>query len=219
MIEKLKKIFLYLKDILFFLVVLFITILLFQNKTNKNNVIPYYINGDLDFRKKVNDILSRSNWRKKYIIYETRDKESAIITINLSDRDVMEEWNDDPQYYPSGKQIRFSITTQSTKIKPEIFIDKINWLNGVEESGLTKEQYQEYVINHEFGHGLGYDHQKCVGQSTPNKILKQNYNIKNNVLCPVMYQMTRGVPEGGIPNYQVLPEDYTERIPNRYVRY
>ena len=186
---------------------------------NNKKIVPYFIVGDDDFKKKVHAILHRSKWQDKYQIYETTNKDAALITINLTKRSDMERWHssNNKQFYPSGKQIRFSVTTQSPIKKPEIFIDRENWLYGVDESGLTKEQYQEYVINHEFGHGLGYDHQKCLGQSKPETIYSTNQIILEQTTCPVMYQMTRGVPVGAKPNYQVTAEDYNKRISDRYL--
>jgi len=173
--------------------------------SHSTNIVSYYTNGDNDFRSQVRKILASSNWHKKYRIYETNDPEEATITINLTSREDMNEWHDNPQYYPSGKQIRFSITTQDFYNKPEIFIDQENWLHGVDESGLTVEQYREYVINHEFGHGLGYDHQPC------------NKNTAVNGVCPVLYQSTRGCPKGYKCGYKTLPVDFTKRLKFRYL--
>lgn len=193
------------------LFIVIIMVIWFIYSYNHSNIVSYYINGDNDFCTQVRKILARSGWRKKYRIYETSNPEEAIITINLTSRKDMDIWHDDPQYYPSGKQIRFSITIQDKTEKPEIFIDQDNWQNGVPESGLTLEQYREYVINHEFGHGLGYDHQPCAGMEKP-----QINSKLGNILCPVMYQMTRGVPDGGKPNYQVIDQDFTKRLDFRY---
>ncbi len=180
-----------------------------------SNEVTYYTHGDIAFKNEVNSILSKSGWLKKYKITETNDPDGATIVINLTERNDMDIFHTKPQYYPNGKQIRFSVTTQSSNEKPEIFIDKDNWMNGVPESGLTLSQYREYVINHEFGHGLGYDHQKCAGMNKPED--DKYYNSNKQVLCPVMYQMTRGVPSGGIPNYKVTDKDFTERIRSRYL--
>lgn len=199
-------------DILHLLLfIVLIVVIWFIYGSGGTDIVSYYINGDRAFCMEVRKILARSGWRKKYKIYETSNPKDAIITINLTNRKDMDRWHIDPQYYTSGKQIRFSVTLQNKKEKPKIFIDQDNWQNGVPESGLTLEQYREYVINHEFGHGLGYNHQLCVGAEKP-----QVNSKPGNTLCPVMYQMTRGVPDGGKPNYQVIDQDFTKRLDVRY---
>lgn len=175
---------------------------------NLNDADDYSVSADdnkianeIEFADEVENILNRSRWGDKYNIIRVDDPDKAIVKIHLSGRSSLDKFHDNPEYYSNGKQIRFSITTQSKFSKPEIFIDADNWHYGVDESGLSVNLYREYVINHEFGHALGYDHAECVKK-----------------LCPVMYQMTRGVPEGHTPNYQVKAEDYKNRIINRYIK-
>lgn len=211
---------------IFILVLAFIIVVFLCYDSNRGtNIIPYWINGPSDFRQEVVDILKKSGWNKKYKIFECNKPEEALITINLTKRKDMDKWHRKPEYYvnigtkstrtsslddkynlskndSSKKQIRFSVTVQDVNDKPQIYIDEENWYYGVIESKLTPLEYKTYVINHEFGHGLGYDHQKCPAG--------------NSKVCPVMYQMTRGIPEGGLPNYNVLDQDYTERIKGRY---
>jgi hypothetical protein len=131
---------------------------------------------DPTFTQHVRRIISNSNWNKMYKIIEVLNPSESNVTIKLSKRSELDKYHDEPEYYTnSNKQIRFSITEQAEDIKPRVYIDADNWIFGVAESGLTVEQYRQYVINHEFGHALGHDHLPC----------------KNGV-CPVMYQATRG---------------------------
>jgi hypothetical protein len=104
------------------------------------------------------------------------------------------------QYYPNTKQpIHFSITYPVNNRLKYIYIDEDNWKYGVPESGLTQRKYQEYVINHELGHALGYGHVKCDKEHVYNST------------CPVMYQSTRGCPEGYSCAFRVSPVDLLQR--------
>ena len=84
------------------------------------------------------------------------------------------------------RRIYFSATIMSTP--PVILFDPINFIYGVSRSKLTPDEYREYVINHEFGHVLGQQHVRC----------------DRNKICPIMYQMTRGIPHRSIANSRVL---------------
>lgn len=60
----------------------------------------------------------------------------------------------------------------------KIIFNYENW-SGLSKSSLPKDRYQTYVINHEFGHALGYDHpntQTCI----------------DGDIASVMVQMTKG---------------------------
>lgn len=96
-----------------------------------------------------------------------------------------------------GNPVRLSVTFYG-KRPIEIMIDADNFINGVPISKLGKKEYRKYVINHETGHALGYSHLPCNDESK---------------ICPVMYQMTKGVPHGYKPSYKATEEDYlAERL-------
>ncbi len=168
-------------------------------------VVKYYTfpsEIDLSFREQVRNILTNSRWNTKYNIKEVDDAKSANVHIYLTARKDLDYAHKEPEYYESNpkKQIRFSITTQSHTMHPRIDIDSLNWLNGVEESGLTLQQYRSYVIEHEFGHALGHDHLECL-----------------NGQCPVMYQATRGCGSSKC-SYTVSDKDLNgELLTNKYV--
>jgi hypothetical protein len=184
---------------------------------------------DGSFKEEVSKILKNSGWNIKYDISETNDDKDADILIHLTQREKMEGYKklehipiNQPinleTHYPDGSPIYYSYTTQGKTRKPEIYIDKTNWNEGVPFSQLSKEEYREYVINHEFGHALGYDHQKCNNQSHPGD-RKNNVIYNTSQTCPVMYQMTRGIPYGGLPNNKVLSADFNKRIKYRYKKF
>jgi hypothetical protein len=175
------------------IVILLVILVIVSYKLFSYKTVTYYTRPskiDVDFPKRVRNILSKSNWNSAYDIKETLNSNDAIITIKLTPRHELDVAHEIPQYYSSGKQIRFSTTTQGNNRKPIIDIDDQNWLHGVEESGLTLDQYRTYVIEHEFGHGLGKDHLPCT----------------ENV-CPVMYQSTRGCPAKTTCGYLVSEKD------------
>jgi hypothetical protein len=53
-----------------------------------------------------------------------------------------------------------------------------NWRNGKSLSGLNKDDYRTYMINHEVGHILGRGHSQCGNRGTK---------------VPVMVQQTLGI--------------------------
>ncbi len=177
---------------LFILILLAVFMYILLRRMNVNYYV-YPSELDHNFVTQTIRIMSNSNWNKKYNIKNVASPEMADILIHLTPRSEMDKWHTTPEYYPgTNKQIRFSITVQHAKMKPEIFIDSENWLNGVPESGLSLDKYRSYVIQHEFGHGLGYDHDECA---------------ENTGICPVMYQATRGCGKGNVCGFKVSKRD------------
>ena len=172
------------------------------NRVRKSQPFFYYIhdsNTNLEFKAETRAILINSRINNKFTIRETDDQKLADISIELRSRSSLTKHHSNLEYYPgTTKPIRFSFTWQYTK--PYIAIDDINWTNGVKESGLSLFEYRKYVIQHEFMHALGYDHQPC------------NTNTAVNGVCPILYQSTRGPPVGFKSGYEVLDIDYTKKI-------
>jgi hypothetical protein len=69
----------------------------------------------------------------------------------------------------------------------EILINADNWKNGSARSGQDLDGYRQYVISHEMGHILGFDHVKCPAKGLP---------------APIMLQQTLGL-HGCLPNTNV----------------
>ena len=59
-----------------------------------------------------------------------------------------------------------------------MYINANRWFYGSKPSKLTLEDYRQYIISHEIGHILGYEHKKC-----PCKGCK----------APIMMQQTKGI--------------------------
>jgi hypothetical protein len=59
----------------------------------------------------------------------------------------------------------------------DIWLNADRWLHGAPASKLPLMEYRQYMVTHEMGHSLGYDHVACPGSGP----------------VPVMVQQTRGI--------------------------
>ena len=59
-----------------------------------------------------------------------------------------------------------------------IHLNAMRWGQGAAPSGLSLKAYRQYMVTHEMGHILGYDHTRCPGRGVP---------------APVMVQQTLGI--------------------------
>ncbi len=162
-----------------------------------------------NFKQLAGDILRNSKIHSEYNIKETEDQFNADIMLELVSRDKLLAYQHTREYYPgTSRIIRYSLTWQnnlfynSAKRQPYCAMDSENWLKGVPESGLTLQQYREYVIQHEFLHALGYNHVECDKTTAPDGV------------CPILYQSTKGCPDGFKCGYEITSFDYTKKIPN-----
>lgn len=60
----------------------------------------------------------------------------------------------------------------------QVHLNAKRWGEGAPPSGLRLEAYRQYMVTHEVGHILGYDHTRCPGRGVP---------------APVMVQQTLGI--------------------------
>jgi hypothetical protein len=72
-----------------------------------------------------------------------------------------------------------------------IHLNAMRWGEGARESKLPLKAYRQYMVTHEMGHILGYDHTSCPGTGVP---------------APVMIQQTLGIGQCK-PNTAVTPYD------------
>jgi len=193
-----------------FLILLLVSFAIWIIHVNYSKGITYYIHDspmDKEFKQITSEILKNSGWKKYKDIEETDTPDDAVIQVSLvADSDLQQYHDGKQEYYDDKTPIRFSITTQNIDKKPQCFINYKNWAAGVKQSGLTRDQYRQYVIEHEFGHGLGYHHQECNERTAPNGV------------CPVMYQSTRGCRAPFRCGYEVSPFDTENLIDRRYIR-
>ena len=62
----------------------------------------------------------------------------------------------------------------------KIYLNSDKWFYGSKESKLSLEDYRQYMVSHEIGHILGYDHKKCPCRGCK---------------APIMMQQTLGIKE------------------------
>jgi hypothetical protein len=72
----------------------------------------------------------------------------------------------------------------------EIWLNSARWTRGSAASRLPLVEYRQYMVSHEMGHSLGYDHVKCPGKGP----------------APVMMQQTLGIGTC-TPNTKLTPID------------
>ncbi len=180
--------------ILFILFIIIILYLFYQEFIYREE-IRFYIypsSTDPNFVNQVTDIIKKCKWNDKFELISTTSLNNADVSMELANRESIKF--DDDSKYPNGEKIYFSVTSFNNSI-PHTQIDNINWRDGVSQSGLNLTEYRKYLIIHEFGHLLGYDHQEC-----------------SNGICPVMHQATRGTPIGSKHLIDVTAIDYTNPI-------
>ena len=207
MTDLLKQLGEFLYVILFIIAVVLFYSLINRKYNNNGKSIKYYIkpsNKDIHFRWETSQILKNSSINSTHDIDETLNYDDADILIELTPRNEMEKmFYKKIEFYPgTNDRIWFSFTTQ--RPKPSIFIDEVNWMYGVKQSGMTLSEYRKYIIQHEFMHALGYDHQPCDENTAPDGI------------CPVLYQATRGCPKGFKCGFDVTKYDYNKKIKKSY---
>lgn len=59
-----------------------------------------------------------------------------------------------------------------------MYLNSERWLKGASKSKLQLKDYRQYMVSHEMGHILGYDHVGCPGNGEP---------------APIMLQQTKGI--------------------------
>jgi hypothetical protein len=74
----------------------------------------------------------------------------------------------------------------------KMFLNAVRWLHGSKESRLDLENYRQYLVSHEIGHILGYDHKTCpcIG-----------------CRAPIMMQQTLGIGKC-IPNTKITEDGH-----------
>ena len=59
-----------------------------------------------------------------------------------------------------------------------MYLNAMRWTKGASKSKLELKAYRQYMVSHEMGHILGYDHVQCPGDKKP---------------APIMLQQTKGI--------------------------
>jgi hypothetical protein len=58
-----------------------------------------------------------------------------------------------------------------------IWLNADRWMLGSKPSKLPLERYRQYMVTHEMGHSLGYDHVKCPGSGPAPLMMQQTLGI------------------------------------------
>jgi hypothetical protein len=68
-----------------------------------------------------------------------------------------------------------------------VWLNAERWYHGASKSKLSLDDYRQYMVSHEIGHILGYDHTQCPCKNCP---------------APIMMQQTKGIGKC-LPNTKV----------------
>lgn len=59
----------------------------------------------------------------------------------------------------------------------QIWLNIDRWTRGSKPSGLSLQRYRQYMVTHEMGHSLGYDHVQCPGSGPAPLMMQQTLGI------------------------------------------
>jgi hypothetical protein len=112
------------------------------------------------------------------------------VAIYLADPDGWAQHHTFVETPDSGKHIRLC---EPTTLKAEgcmddalscailggdkIWLNYARWMKGAAPSKLPLERYRQYMVSHEMGHSLGYDHAKCPGKGPAPVMMQQTLGI------------------------------------------
>lgn len=155
--------------------------------------------------------------KKEHVYYDVEIGDGVVYDIKKFTKEVA-EYLDDPKGWKSRGYVfhlvnnkqdpRFTIILTSPKTLKsngckdddlscailnggKVWINAMRWTRGAKKSKLALKDYRQYVISHEVGHALGYDHVNCPAEHAP---------------APIMMQQTRGIGECE-PNTALTPAD------------
>ena len=59
----------------------------------------------------------------------------------------------------------------------QIWLNYDRWIHGSKPSRLPLERYRQYMVTHEMGHSLGYEHATCPGKGPAPVMMQQTIGI------------------------------------------
>lgn len=115
------------------------------------------------------------------------------VAIYLADPDGWSQWYTFV-YTPTGPAKMIRLCSPST-LKQEgckddslscavlggniIWLNSNRWFHGSKESKLPLLEYRQYMVSHEMGHSLGYNHETCPGSGPAPIMMQQTLGIGN----------------------------------------
>jgi hypothetical protein len=57
-----------------------------------------------------------------------------------------------------------------------MYLNAHRWFHGASKSKLSLDNYRQYMVSHEIGHILGFDHEQCPCVGCPAPIMMQQTN-------------------------------------------
>ena len=189
-----------------------------QNQTQATRVthrVPHSGPGTYVLARQNGDPAGRTG---TVVNFDVRREKGVPVDINAAARTIQSVLNDRRSWRASGKW-RFQLISNSASADLHVYIttpattdrmcaplltggevscqtdDRVvlnakRWVSGAETYGTDLTNYRRYLVNHEFGHALGYQHVACEG---------------NGRLAGIMMQQTKGL-DGCRPNPWPFPQ-------------
>jgi hypothetical protein len=145
---------------------------------------------------------------KKYSI-RSPEKIAYYVGIFLNDPDGWSKYGHSFEPVNSGEDVRIRLSSPATIEEicglegnlscaelggRNMYLNADRWFHGASLSRLSLDNYRQYMVSHEIGHILGYDHTKCPC---------------NGCSAPIMMQQTKGIGECR-PNSSVKLPTFTD---------
>ena len=105
-------------------------------------------------------------WSKKGHFFEPVSSNQDV-TVRLSSQATIDK--------NCGMEGRLSCAELGGKT---VWLNADRWYHGASKSKLTLDDYRQYMVSHEIGHILGYEHVHCSGKGQS---------------APIMMQQTKGI--------------------------
>jgi len=115
-------------------------------------------------------------WSKKGYFFEPVDKHRSSVWIRLSSPKTVGE--------KCGLEGNLSCAELGGR---NMYLNSDRWFHGASKSKLSLDNYRQYMVSHEIGHILGFDHVECPCIDCP---------------APIMMQQTKGIGQCS-PNTKV----------------
>jgi len=133
--------------------------------------------------------------------FDVRREKNVPVDVEAAARTIQSVLND-PRSWRAGRTWEFQLVSSADRADVHVFIttpattdrlcaplltrgevscqngDRVvlnakRWISGAEAYGTDVTNYRRYLVNHEFGHVLGYQHTQCAGEGKEAGIMVQ----------------------------------------------